>query len=154
MIKMLTALLITVSMHATAIEQDRSEAITPLVYDTMINDDELYGVKADGLIRCSALILASEYVAKMVNADADIGNEDLLMQAAINTLKHEADRTNKAFSFDVVTEEAKATMIMHMKTYVNLIVKNLEQDSNGSILETDMLACSKLASFVSARVEP
>ena len=152
MIKMMICLLVAVAIPSLAFAQDSQETMKPLVYDTMISDDKLYGVEAGGLIRCSALILASEYVARMVNGDAEIGNEDLLMQAAINTIKDEAEKNNRAFSFEVVTEEAKLEMIEHMKAYVNLIVQNLEEDSDGSMLETDMLACSKLASFVSANV--
>ena len=120
---------------------------------SMQSSNTLYGVKSEGLVQCAALIIASEFIARQVKEETEIGNEELLMQAAINTLKHEADERNETFSFDDTSQRAKQEMITHMKEYVDEIIANIEQENQGERLENDMLVCSELASIVSARFE-
>lgn len=119
----------------------------------MLSSNALYGVKSEGLVQCAALIIASEFIARQVEKETEIGNEELLMQAAINTLKHEADERNETFSFDDTSQRAKEEMIAHMKEYVDDIVANIEQENQGERLENDMVVCSELASTVSAKFE-
>jgi hypothetical protein len=122
----------------------------------MVKNDALYGVTAQSLIQCSALILASEFIARQIDTETEIGDEGLLMQAAINTLKDDADNKGAAFSFDDTAKLAKEEMIAYMKDYVDDIVKNIEgQDGSvkaGERLESDMLACSELGAKVSAKI--
>lgn len=119
----------------------------------ILNEEALYGVKSEALLDCSALIVASEFVARQADANIDIGDEEMLMQAALNTIKNDYEQVNRPFEFDKVLDESKTSMISKMKSYVDLIIENIETDANAEVLEKDMLKCAEMGAVVSARFE-
>jgi hypothetical protein len=158
---LLSSILFSASLSINAIaQQDTTELLTSkpvmqgLDFATMQNKNALYGVTSKALLDCSALIVASEFIARQADASVDIGNEDLLMQAAINTIKDTNDKSNTPFVFDHVVENAKLTMVERMKRYVDSIIQNIEGESDGLQLEKDMVACAELGASVSSRFDP